>query len=267
MPATPGSPRPQHTVRHTPNGPEATPEDTDAQVRTLIVDDDFMVARVHRGLVERVPGFTVVGEAGTGAEALDMVARSRPDLVLLDIYLPDMNGIEVLRALRASGGEGLPEVDALVITAARDSETVRHALRGGAVQYLIKPFEPALLTERLRDYARLRRDLATGDAADQDAVDRAFGAARPVNRSAKVMPKGLTSPTAELVERALRTRAARSGGTGTEDLSATECAAATGISRVSARRYLEHFAESGRVEVRLRYGTAGRPERRYRWSG
>ncbi|WP_304454474.1 response regulator [Nocardiopsis sp. YSL2] len=251
------------------NAPEATADQAPAaQVRTLIVDDDFMVARVHRGLVERVPGFTVVGEARTGAEALEMIARLRPDLVLLDIYLPDMNGIEVLRALRApGGGEDLPEVDALVITAARDSGTVRQALRGGAVQYLIKPFEPAVLTERLRDYARLRRDLETEGAADQDAVDRAFGAARPVVRPAKAMPKGLTSPTAELVERALREHAARGGGEGGEDLSATECAAATGISRVSARRYLEYFADSGRVEVRLRYGTAGRPERRYRWSG
>jgi two-component system CitB family response regulator len=250
------------------NAPEATPDQAGPpRVRTLIVDDDFMVARVHRGLVERVPGFTVVGEAGTGAEALEMVARLRPDLVLLDIYLPDMNGIDVLRTLRAPGGGDLPEVDALVITAARDSATVRQALRGGAVQYLIKPFEPALLTERLRDYARTRRDLEAGGAADQDAVDRAFGAARPVSRPARAMPKGLTNPTAELVERALREHAGRGGGEGAEDLSATECAAATGISRVSARRYLEYFADSGRVEVRLRYGTAGRPERRYRWSG
>ena len=250
------------------NAPEATADQTPSvQVRTLIVDDDFMVSRVHRGLVERVPGFSVVGEARTGAEALEMVARLRPDLVLLDIYLPDMNGIEVLRALRAPGGQDLPEVDALVITAARDSGTVRQALRGGAVQYLIKPFEPAVLTERLRDYARLRRDLEAVGAADQDAVDRAFGAARPTARPAKAMPKGLTSPTADLVERALREHAARRGGEGGEDLSATECAAATGISRVSARRYLEYFADTGRVEVRLRYGTAGRPERRYRWSG
>ncbi|WP_255459333.1 MULTISPECIES: response regulator [unclassified Nocardiopsis] len=251
------------------NAPEPAPvQDTAPQVRTLIIDDDFMVARVHRGLVERVPGFTVVGEAGTGAEALEMVARLRPDLVLLDIYLPDINGIDVLRALRGPReGEEPPEVDVLVITAARDSATVRRALRGGAVQYLIKPFEPAALTERLRDYVRLRRALEADRTADQDAVDRAFGAVRPVARTGGAMPKGLTRQTAELVERALRDHAARGGGEGSEDLSATECAEATGVSRVSARRYLEYFAESGRVEVRLRYGTAGRPERRYHWSG
>lgn len=237
-------------------------------VRTLIVDDDFMVARVHRGLVERVPGFTVVGEARTGAEALEMVGRLRPELVLLDIYLPDMSGIDVLRDLRGpAGGEDLPDVDVLVITAARDGVTVRQALRGGAVQYLIKPFEPATLTERLREYAGLRRHLDGEGAADQAAVDRAFGAARPAARTEKTMPKGLTTQTAELVERTLSDRTTTGRDAQEQGMSATECAAATGVSRVSARRYLEYFVETGRVEVRLRYGTAGRPERRYHWSG
>ncbi|MEV2278813.1 response regulator [Nocardiopsis sp. NPDC049922] len=237
-------------------------------MRTLIVDDDFMVARVHRALVERLPGFTVVGEARTGAEALEMVAETRPDLVLLDVYLPDMNGIDVLRRLRGpDAGPDLPEVDVLVITAARDSATVRQALRGGAVQYLIKPFEPSELVERLRGYARLRRDLETAGSPDQDAVDRVFGAVRPPERPApaRSMPKGLTPQTADLVRAAL-TRAA-SGGGEAADMSAAECAAETGVSRVSARRYLEYFVEQGHAEVRLRYGTAGRPERRYRWSG
>nr|WP_075925667.1 response regulator [Nocardiopsis sp. CNR-923] len=237
-------------------------------MRTLIVDDDFMVARVHRALVERLPGFTVVGEARTGAEALEMVAGTRPDLVLLDVYLPDMNGIDVLRRLRGpDAGPDLPEVDVLVITAARDSATVRQALRGGAVQYLIKPFEPSELVERLRGYARLRRDLETQGPPDQDAVDRAFGAVRPPERPAptRSMPKGLTPQTADLVRAAL-IRVTSEGGEAA-DMSAAECAAQTGVSRVSARRYLEYFAEQGRAQVRLRYGTAGRPERRYRWLG
>ncbi|OLT29213.1 two-component system response regulator [Nocardiopsis sp. CNR-923] len=227
-----------------------------------------MVARVHRALVERLPGFTVVGEARTGAEALEMVAGTRPDLVLLDVYLPDMNGIDVLRRLRGpDAGPDLPEVDVLVITAARDSATVRQALRGGAVQYLIKPFEPSELVERLRGYARLRRDLETQGPPDQDAVDRAFGAVRPPERPAptRSMPKGLTPQTADLVRAAL-IRVTSEGGEAA-DMSAAECAAQTGVSRVSARRYLEYFAEQGRAQVRLRYGTAGRPERRYRWLG
>ncbi|WP_203337758.1 response regulator [Nocardioides limicola] len=218
-------------------------------IDVLVVDDDFMVARVHRGLVEKMPGFRVVGEARTGAEALRLIEHLHPDLVLLDIYLPDFTGIEVVRRLRANTAS---PTDVLIITAAREAETVRAALRGGAVNYIVKPFEPALLRERLEQYAARHAELAMLDAGDQVELDRAFGAstARPG------MPKGLSEQTAELVRRALL---------GSDDLSASECAEATGMSRVSARRYLEYFVDSGKAEVRLRYGTTGRPERRYHW--
>ncbi|GAA5126277.1 response regulator [Haloechinothrix salitolerans] len=221
-------------------------------IRVLVVDDDFMVARVHRGLVERTPGFAVVAEAHTGADALTLVERLKPDLVLLDIYLPDMSGIEVLRQLRAS--ESTP-VDVLVITAARDADTVRDALRGGAVHYIVKPFDSAALSDRLSEYAEKHRELREITSPSQADIDRVFGG----GRSRPSMPKGLSEQTADLVRDALRDAE--------EGLSASECAAHTGVSRVSARRYLEFFAESGLSEVRLRYGNAGRPERRYHWIG
>ncbi|NUP03534.1 MAG: response regulator [Nonomuraea sp.] len=216
-------------------------------VRVLVVDDDFMVARIHSGYVSRVPGFEVVSVAHSGADALAAVAGLRPDLVLLDIYLPDMSGLEVLKAL--------DDVDVLMISAARDVPTVREAMRGGAVNYLIKPFTAAALAERLRQYADTRNRLtAIGREARQDDVDRLFGAPRPAP-----MPKGLSPATCALVAETLR-EAGR-------DLSAAETAELTGLSRVSARRYLEHLCASGRAELHPRYGTAGRPEHRYRWRG
>uniref|UniRef100_UPI0011B0864F response regulator n=1 Tax=Streptomyces sp. SM11 TaxID=565557 RepID=UPI0011B0864F len=137
-------------------------------IRVLVVDDDFMVARLHRKLIERVPGFTVVGEARSGAEALTAARGLRPDLVLLDIYLPDMSGLEVLRELRGEASQ--PEVDVLVVTAARDADTVRGALRGGAVHYVIKPFDAAVLHERLQQYAQRRRELAAIAVPGQEDV-------------------------------------------------------------------------------------------------
>lgn len=238
-------------------------------LRVLVVDDDFMVARIHRRFVERVPGFAVVGEARTGADALTAVREHAPDLVLLDIYLPDMTGIEVLRSLRA----GEHPVDVLVVTAARDVETVQAAYRGGAVQYLIKPFTAEAMAERLTEFQRRHRSLArTGGTAGeigQREVDALFGsgAAPPPARDAD-LPKGLTVHTLRLVAGALR---AASGGAASADargtLSAAECAEEVGLARVSVRRYLEHLVETGRAEVDLRYGRAGRPERRYRWLG
>jgi two-component system CitB family response regulator len=231
----------------------ADPRRTDpgsSLIRVLVVDDDFMVARVHTGYVERAPGFHVIGTAHTGEAALAAVAAHRPDLVLLDIYLPDMSGLEVLRALRGSA----TPIDVLVITAARDITTVRTAIRGGAVHYLIKPFTPVALTEHLERYAESRRHLGMlGSSAQQADVDRLFGTSR-----APALPKGLSAATCALVADALRTAAA--------DLSAAETAELTGLSRVSARRYLEYLCESGRAALQPRYGTAGRPEHRYLWT-
>ncbi|WP_406312401.1 response regulator [Streptosporangium sp. NBC_01639] len=222
-------------------------------IRVLVVDDDFMVARIHSGYVARVPGFTVVNAVHTGGAAVAAVAEHRPDLVLLDIYLPDMSGLDVLTTLR---GVSHP-VDVLVITAARDVATVRAAMRGGAVNYLIKPFTAGALTERLEQYADTRRRFAAiGSTIGQDEVDRVFGNARG---GPPPLPKGLSATTCGLVADALRE-------TGT-DLSAAEAAALTGLSRVSARRYLEYLCATGQAELRPKYGTAGRPEHRYRWTG
>lgn len=221
-------------------------------IDVLVVDDDFMVARIHRGFVERTPGFQVVGVAHTGADAVEQVRRLEPDLVLLDIYLPDQGGLEVLEEIRRTA----PEVDVLVISAAREAETVRRAWRGGVVHYLMKPFTYEALRERLEHYAHAHQGLRVGTTADQADVDRIFGG-RPTADDTR-LPKGLSPQTRRLVERALR-----AAGT----LSAAECAAEVGISRVSARRYLEFLAERRSAEVSLRYGATGRPERRYTWSG
>lgn len=220
-------------------------------IEVLIVDDDFMVARIHTGFVERTPGFTVTGVAHSGAEALAQAERLQPDLVLLDVYLPDVSGLDLLTGLR----EAAPEVDVLVISAAREADTVRRALRGGIVHYLMKPFSYDDLRVRLEHYQQAYAGMA-GEHADQADVDRLFGVAGADKR----LPKGFSAETLKLVEDTLR-NVARGAG----DLSAAEAAAELGISRVSARRYLEHLNETGKAEVTLRYGEVGRPERRYAW--
>ncbi|MER5769436.1 response regulator [Streptomyces sp. NPDC001985] len=228
-------------------------------MNVLVVDDDFMVAKLHSRYVSATEGFRVVGVAHSGAEALRAAERLRPDLVLLDIYLPDMDGLTVLRELRAAEEQNATRarVDALFITAARDAGLVRAALRAGALHYLIKPFNQASLQEQLRHVAALRsRFERLGGEARQEDVDQIFGGRPP---GARGLPKGLAPHTAELVERILREHRG--------DLSATQCAEAGSLSRVSARRYLEYFVETGRVEVTLRYGGTGRPERRYRLVG
>ncbi len=223
-------------------------------IRVLIVDDDFMVAKVHAGFVAALEGFEVVGTAATGTAALEEVQRLRPDLVLLDVYLPDMTGLEILRRLRAAGSQ----VDVIVISAARDVDSIRSALHGGVLHYLVKPFDRRTFEARLRDYASLRSELAELDEAGQPDVDRVFGTARggAAPRPPVSTPKGIAPETLALVRSTLT--AAGEGG-----LSATECSERTGLARVSARRYLEQLVTIGEADVRQRYGTAGRPERRF----
>ena len=218
-----------------------------SELAVLVVDDDFMVASIHAELIDTVDGFRVAGTAVTGQQAVDMVESLTPDLLLLDVHLPDMNGIEVLRRLRARGDD----VDAIVVTAERDAEFVKAALRGGATQYLIKPFDLDELTARVRSYAMAR--LGSGKT-DQQTVDAAFSAtpAPPAHR-ATMLPKGLSNESLELV------RSAMADGT---ELSATTCAEATGMARATVRRYLEYLVEIREADIRLKYG-GGRPERLY----
>lgn len=234
---------------------------TSPPVRVLVVDDDFAVAAVHRGYLESMPGFLVVGEAHRGADALGAVAALEPDLVLLDIYLPDMSGIDVLRRLRAPD---LPTVDVIAITAAREVETVRDAMAGGVLHYLVKPFSLATFRERLDGYVAhrtevLRRVARPGTALEQSDVDRLLQA-RQRTMAPSSLPKGLSARTLDLVAAALRS-------SGETDLSAGEVADRCGLARVSARRYLEHLERVGLATVRPRYGHTGRPENGYTWSG
>lgn len=221
-------------------------------IGVLIVDDDFMVAKVHAGFVAALDGFEVLGTAATGADALDAVRRLTPDLVLLDVYLPDMTGLDVLQRLRADGSPA----DVIMITAARDVDSVRSALRGGVLHYLVKPFDRRTFETRLRDYAVVHGELAELEEAGQADVDRVFAGARGSGPAPATTPKGIAPETLELVRAAL-------AGAGPDGLSATECSSLTGLSRVSARRYLEQLVTQQQADVRQRYGTAGRPERRF----
>ena len=114
----------------------------------LVVDDDFMVAEIHRRFVEQVDGFRAVGVARTGTEALSAARELQPQLILLDVYLPDMTGLEVLQRLRSEGDR----VGVIMITAARELDTVKGALDGGAADYLIKPFEFPQLKAKLESW-------------------------------------------------------------------------------------------------------------------
>jgi response regulator of citrate/malate metabolism len=222
-------------------------------IRTLVVDDDFMSSSIHRSYVDRVAGFATVGEAHTGAEALELVQRLRPDLLLLDIYLPDISGLDVIRRLRQSEAS----VDVIAVTAAKDVKTLRAAMQGGVVHYLVKPFLFDTFRERLERYGALKQRLDMIREASQTDIDRLFSLLRA--QGAAGLPKGISAPTLGIVVGALRETP--------EEVTAVTVADRAGVSRGTARRYLEYLETLGSVELKLRYGTTGRPEHLYRWLG
>lgn len=221
-------------------------------IQTLIVEDDALVAEVHVSYVERLPGFAVAGVAHRATEALELLASRPIDLVLLDFHLPDAQGLDLMRALRARTAK---PVDVIAVTAARDPDSVRKAIANGVVQYLVKPFAFATFQDKLDRYARYREQVAGTAEPDQAAVDALLGTLRGSPPAA--LPKGLNATTLEHV-----TTAVRDAG---EPLTATEVAGRCGLSRVTARRYLEHLAVEGVVSLSMRYGGTGRPEHLYAW--
>jgi response regulator of citrate/malate metabolism len=221
-------------------------------IRTLVVEDDALVAEVHASYVERVPGFALAGVAHRATEALELLASRPVDLVLLDFHLPDVKGLDMLRILHARTAA---PVDVIAVTAARDPESIRQAIAHGVSQYLVKPFAFATFADKLERYARYRAQVEHAAEPDQAEVDALLGTLR--GPTARSLPKGLNATTLEHVRDAVRdTRA---------PLTASDVAGRCGLSRVTARRYLEHLAVEGVVTLSMRYGGTGRPEHLYAW--
>lgn len=225
------------------------------EIGVLVVEDEPVAADAHRAYLERVPGFVVRAVVHDGAGAIRLLGDPSPavDLVLLDMHLPDLHGLDVVRAMRTAGHRA----DVIAVTSARDLEVVRAAVSQGVVQYLLKPFTFAALRDKLERYAAYRRQVEGDVACGQHEVDRALATLRGTDPNS--LPKGMSPESLDAVVAVLRPS--------DQSLSAAEVAAEVGASRVTARRYLEHLADSTLVVRRSRYGGTGRPEVEYRWVG
>jgi len=223
-------------------------------IRVLLIEDDPMVAELNRIYLSRVAGFETVASARSASEAMELLQTHSVDLLLMDIFMPGQSGIELMEEIRRLA----LDVDVIFVTAARDTVTLDRALKLGAVDYLIKPFEFERLKQALERYGETRRMIRGGQALDQGELDRRL-AHRPVeSRMAEGLPKGLDRNTLDKVVKAI------AAWPGTPPwFTSEEIGQQVGISRVSVRKYFEFLCTLKVLRMEPGYGTGGRPVHRF----
>lgn len=218
-----------------------------SNLSVFIVEDDPMVLEVNKGFLDKMNGFQLVGESTNGRDAYENIIAKKPNLILLDMFLPDMTGMELFLKLRAAR---IPS-DIIMITAARDAQTVQEALRLGAVDYLIKPFRFDRFERALQQYKDSTKKLSTTNTFKQEDIDQWLG----IQYETTELPKGLNDITMKQISDYLMTNR--------EPITSEQLAQNVGMARVTVRKYLDFLATKGSVHINLKYGTVGRPTKYY----
>ncbi|MGI8384214.1 response regulator [Robertmurraya sp. P23] len=227
------------------------------EIEVLIVEDDLRIAEIQQRYIEQIQGFQVVGIAASYLEARTLIDILKPDLLLLDVYFPDMNGLDLLKETKQLE----KHTDVIMITATKELDKVQEAISIGVFDYMIKPvvfdrFKQAL--QRYQDFHKKLQLLGKENTLiTQQEVDSLLRKEVEVtsNNDRTYLPKGIDPLTLEKVLEVL-------GKVGV-GLTAESVAKEIGISRTTARRYLEHLVSVEKIEADLAYGTVGRPERVY----
>lgn len=218
-------------------------------IKTVIVEDDLMVASINSQFAKRNPNIQIVATFHNGKDALDYLKKSDADLVLLDLYMPDCTGLELLSELRNSGRE----IDVIMITAANDAEHINEALQLGIVDYLIKPFQYERFAQALDKYLVRKKAIESGVSFTQEEIDRLVNASTPSASTKKAeLQKGVQQKTLDKIRVCL---SAHPGNY----LPCEQIASETGLSRVTIRRYMNFLIEENEVTSMIDYSTGGRP--------
>ncbi|MGX9133516.1 response regulator [Rummeliibacillus sp. JY-2-4R] len=223
------------------------------EIEVLIIEDDTRIAKIHQRFIEKLSGFKVIGCASTGEEASDWLSVFSPNLVLLDVYLPDTLGTNILELIH----EQKPETDIIFITAASESQIVKKAYKKGVIDYILKPVTFERFKESLESYKAKFQLLMTDGNLNEDTIQTIWNRSTTSDSTSKdtSLPKGIDSITKNKVLEYLVT--AENGVT------AEILGKEIGVSRSTARRYLEYIISIDLGYTELIYGTVGRPERRY----
>lgn len=219
-------------------------------ISVLIIEDDLMLAEIHKQFVDQVEGYKVTDVANDGEQALELLRKNKYDLMILDVYMPIIDGFKLLEIIR---NENIV-VDTILVTAAKRSDQVDFALRLGAIDYLVKPFEFNRLKTSLELYKKRKNLMKTKDTVHQNDIDIILERNRKIEVE---LPKGLNKHTLSRIERFISSHKG-------EVLKSDFIASELDLSKVSIRKYLEHLSDLGFIEIITEYGTRGRPSYQYR---
>lgn len=218
-------------------------------IHSIIVEDDPMVAQINREYLLRFGDFQVDRIFANGADALEYLRAHPVDLVILDQYMPMLNGNELLREMYTEN----IHTAVIMITSATEIGIVEEALRYGVVDYLIKPFSFSRFQEAIRRFQSMKALLKSSSVVNQEVVDQLLGNAVADPPSVKTtLGKGLSQQTLSHIQDYLREHL--------EDKHTSKSISeAVGLSGVTVRRYLNYLIETGQVLSSIDYETGGRP--------
>jgi len=219
-------------------------------IDVIIVEDDPMVLEVNKTFLKRLPAFHYQGSANSGETALEKIHAEQADLVLLDIYLPDVSGVNLLMDIRQ---QDIP-IDVIAITAARDAETVQQLFRLGIIDYLVKPFRFDRFENALNNYEKMWSKLHRSESISQEDIDTWNYQNKDIHTD--MLPKGLSDITLKQIILALIEHEK-------EAVTAEQLAQHLGLARVTVRRYLDYLEKQKRINVDMKYGRIGRPTHYY----
>lgn len=213
----------------------------------FIVEDEPIVLEVNKGFLEKMDGFSLIGQATTGKDALEQIKELKPKLILLDMFLPDISGLDILVDLRS---ERIPS-DIIMITAARDAGTIQEVMRLGAVDYLVKPFRFERFQKSLQEYRKMLKKIESLQTLVQADIDEWLGNLEDEDD----LPKGFNDITMKQILLGL--------GSTEEPITAEQLGQTLGMARVTVRKYLDFLAGKDKVHIELQYGNVGRPTKYY----
>ncbi|BBU95499.1 MULTISPECIES: two-component response regulator DpiA [Providencia] len=221
------------------------------KIKILIVEDELLLAEMHSEYIKAYPACDKVWLAGNLAEARKMIEYMKPDLILLDNYLPDGKGIDLVHELIQERNNA----DIVFTTAASDMDTVSEAIRLGVFDYLVKPIAYERLGQTLDRYIQRKSVVQENSKTNQSKIDDMFNTyAR--GESKEELPTGIDIITLEKIL-ALFTEP-------DVQYTAESIAETIKLSRTTARRYLEYCLAKDKIEAEIEYGKVGRPQRIYR---